>query len=168
MQNSFSASAPRTVSVLLRLTIRPAYWRIAIILPGRILWRTYRREAYPEPEAALRRCLEGLRAIARDDPEHDARPGDGGDVCQRFPHGSLHEQRGQQYHQHHRAKHRHDHLAPPIPPLWLPAPEDADQRHEDKGVHAEVEEGVKHPAPPAPSQAHQRPLRLRAAWWGWL
>lgn len=166
MQNLFSTSAPRTVSVLLRLTIRPAYWRIAIILPGRILWRTYRREAYPEPEAALRRCLEGLGAIARDDPEHDARPGYGGNVCQRIPHDSLHEQRGQKHHQHQRAKCRHQaHLAPPF---WLPPPEDADQRHEDKGVHAEVQEGVKHPAPPAPSQAHQRPLRFRVAWWGWL
>ena len=52
MQNS--------VPALLHLTARPRYWRIAVILPGHILWRTYSREAYPEPEAALRRCLAGL------------------------------------------------------------------------------------------------------------
>lgn len=47
-------------SVLLRLTSRPTYWRIAVILPGRILWRTYSREEYPTPDDAVRRCLAGL------------------------------------------------------------------------------------------------------------
>ena len=52
MQNS--------VPALLRLTARPRYWRIAVILPGRILWRTYSREEYPRPDDAVRRCLAGL------------------------------------------------------------------------------------------------------------
>lgn len=52
MQNS--------VPALLRLTARPRYWRIAVILPGRILWRTYSREEYPTPDDAVRRCLAGL------------------------------------------------------------------------------------------------------------
>lgn len=62
-----------SVSVLLRLTARPMYWRIAVILPGRILWRTYSREAYPEPEAALRRCLERLALSGREQPQTDQR-----------------------------------------------------------------------------------------------
>lgn len=52
MQNS--------VPALLRLTALPRYWRIAVILPGRILWRTYSREEYPTPDDAVRRCLAGL------------------------------------------------------------------------------------------------------------
>lgn len=45
---------------LLRLTARPRYWRIAVILPGRILWRTYSRVEYPTPDNAVRRCLAEL------------------------------------------------------------------------------------------------------------
>lgn len=48
------------VPALLRLSIRPTYWRIAVILPGRILWRTYSRVEYPTPDDAVRRCLAGL------------------------------------------------------------------------------------------------------------
>lgn len=48
------------VPALLRLTSRPTYWRIAVILPGRILWRTYSRVEYPTPDDAVRRCLAGL------------------------------------------------------------------------------------------------------------
>ena len=47
-------------SALLRLSARPHYWRIAVILPGRILWRTYSRVEYPTPDDAVRRCLAGL------------------------------------------------------------------------------------------------------------
>ena len=65
MQNS--------VPALLRLSARPRYWRIAVILPGRILWRTYSREAYPEPEAALRRCLARLALSGREQPQTDQR-----------------------------------------------------------------------------------------------
>ena len=48
------------MNILLRLSIRPTYWRIAVILPGRILWRTYSRVEYPTPDEAVRRCLAGL------------------------------------------------------------------------------------------------------------
>lgn len=48
------------VPALLRLSIRPTYWRIAVILPGRILWRTYSRVEYPTPDEAVLRCLAGL------------------------------------------------------------------------------------------------------------
>lgn len=48
------------VPALLRLTSRPTYWRIAVILQGRILWRTYSRVEYPTPDDAVRRCLAGL------------------------------------------------------------------------------------------------------------
>lgn len=48
------------VPALLRLTARPRYWRIAVILPGRILWRTYSRVEYPTPDEAVLRCLAGL------------------------------------------------------------------------------------------------------------
>lgn len=48
------------MNILLRLSARPRYWRIAVILPGRILWRTYSREEYPTPDDAMRRCLAGL------------------------------------------------------------------------------------------------------------
>ena len=61
------------MNILLRLSARPRYWRIAVILPGRILWRTYSREAYPEPEAALRRCLARLALSGREQPQTDQR-----------------------------------------------------------------------------------------------
>lgn len=48
------------MNILLRLSVRPRYWRIAVILPGSILWRTYSREEYPTPDDAVRRCLAGL------------------------------------------------------------------------------------------------------------
>lgn len=48
------------VPALLRLTARPRYWRIAVILPGHILWRTYSRVEYPTPDDAVLRCLAGL------------------------------------------------------------------------------------------------------------
>ena len=92
MQNSFPAPLPHAVPVLLRLTRRPAYWRVAVITPGRIRWRTYRREAYPEADAVLRRCMAGL----------------------------VHEQEGEAEHKHHAENGRGEvHSAPPS---WLPAP----------------------------------------------
>lgn len=49
-----------SVPALLRLTPRGPLWRVAVILPGRILWRCYSRAEYPEPDDAARRCLAGL------------------------------------------------------------------------------------------------------------
>jgi hypothetical protein len=88
MQNS--------VPALLRLSARPRYWRIAIILPGRILWRTYSREECQTPDDAVRRCLAGL---------------------------------------------------------LLPGSVQPQTVHHD--------EATQHPRP-------LRPVRIRAAWWGWL
>lgn len=56
---------------LLRLTARPRYWRIAVILPGRILWRTYSRAEYSTPDDAVRRCLAGLVLPSGIQPQTD-------------------------------------------------------------------------------------------------
>ena len=57
------------MNILLRLSARPRYWRIAVILPGRILWRTYSREEYPRPDDAVRRCLAGLSPAGTEQPQ---------------------------------------------------------------------------------------------------
>lgn len=61
------------MNILLRLSARPRYWRIAVILPGRILWRTYSREKYPTPDDAVRRCLAGLALSVGVQPQTDQR-----------------------------------------------------------------------------------------------
>lgn len=48
------------VSVLLRITPRREYWRVAVVLQDKILWRCYRKAEYPTPEAVTERCLQGL------------------------------------------------------------------------------------------------------------
>ena len=103
-------------SVLLRLTSRLTYWRIAVILPGRILWRTYSREEYPTPDDAVRRCLAGLSLPGGIQPQTDQR-------AKESHHGHAEPQR------------------------WLPA--------------VEGDEAMQHPRP-------LPPVRVRAAWWGWL
>lgn len=104
------------VPALLRLSIRPTYWRIAVILPGRILWRTYSRVEYPTPDDAVRRCLAGLSLPGGIQRQTDQRPKE----C------------------------RHGHAEPQH---RLPA--------------VEGDEAMQHPRP-------LPPVRVRAAWWGWL
>lgn len=103
-------------SALLRLTSRPTYWRIAVILPGRILWRTYSRVEYPTPDDAVRRCLAGLSLSGGIQRQTDQRPKE----C------------------------RHGHAEPQH---RLPA--------------IDGDEATQHPRP-------LPPVRVRAAWWGWL
>ena len=105
--------------VLLRLTMRPTYWRVAVITPGRIRWRTYSREAYPNAEQVLRRCLAGLVQQQKSHTQHQNHPEKGI--------GEVH--------------------APP--PSGLPAPEADDAQRENRQSHAKVEERIRHPAPPA-------------------
>ncbi|MBD5417338.1 MAG: hypothetical protein HDR50_06705 [Desulfovibrio sp.] len=128
---------PHTVPVLLRLTRRPAYWRVAVITPGRIRWRTYRREAYPDAEQVLRRCLAGLVQHQERHTQHQNHAENGG--------GEGHS----------------------VPPPGLPTPEADDAQRENRHSHAEVQERVRHPAPPA-GRVQIQPRRLRVAWWGWL
>lgn len=68
------------VPALLRLTARPRYWRIAVILPGHILWRTYSRVEYPTPDDAVLRCLAGLVQPPKHAKQHEQSP----TPCQRF------------------------------------------------------------------------------------
>lgn len=104
------------MNILLRLSVRPRYWRIAVILPGHILWRTYSREEYPTPDDAVRRCLAGLSLPGTVQPQtaHHA---------EESPDG------------HAEPQHR------------LPA--------------VKGDEATQHPRP-------LRPVRIRAAWRGWL
>ena len=124
--------------VLLRLTMRPAYWRVAVITPGRIRWRTYRRETYPDAEQVLRRCLAGLVPHQEGHTQHKNHAENGI--------GEVHS----------------------APPSGLPAPEADDAQRENRQSHAKVEERVRHPAPPAGRRGPPWSRRLRVAWWGWL
>lgn len=127
-----------TAPVLLRLTPRSAYWRVAVITPGRILWRTYSREAYPEADAVLERCLAGL-----------------------VP---------QQQRQGHREPNADEGSRPDVhsaPPSGLPAAGRQTEIAEDS-AREEIQQVVRHPAPPAGRRGRPRPRRLRVAWWGWL
>lgn len=104
------------VPALLRLTARPRYWRIAVILPGHILWRTYSRVEYPTPDDAVLRCLAGLVLPSGIQPQTDQRA-------------------KESHHGHAEPQHR------------LPA--------------IDGDEATQHPRPLSP-------VRVRAAWWGWL
>ena len=149
MQNRFSASLPHAVPVLLRLTERRAYWRVAVITPGRIRWRTYSREAYPEADAVLERCLAGLFPQQKRQHHGEGHADEGGrpDVhsAPLFLRGGP-EARDEQDEQHHGL-------------------EDIQENQRPDGP-AEKGEAVRHPAPPAVRV--QVPPRLRVAWWGWL
>jgi len=64
-----------SVSVLIRVSSRDDLWRVAIILPDRILWRSYRRADYSTPEAVIERCLQGLsKQQGQDTVTHAAVP----------------------------------------------------------------------------------------------
>lgn len=54
--------------VHLLLTRRRAVWRVRVFFRGAILWKSYRAEDYPTPEAVVRRCIAGLSA-AREKPK---------------------------------------------------------------------------------------------------
>ena len=138
MQNSFPAPLPHAMPVLLRLSLRPAYWRVAVITPDGIFWRTYSRAAYPDAGAVLTRCMTGL--VSNQDGEHEA-----------HAHGDE-------------GGRRDVHSAPPSE---LPTPEAGDAQRKNRQGHAEVQERVRHPAPPA-GRARRPARRLRVAWWGWL
>ena len=129
----------KILPVLLRLTMRPTFWRVAVITPGRIRWRTYSRAAYPDAGAVLTRCLAGLFPQQERQNHHEGHADEGGrpDV----------------------------HSAPPSE---LPTPEAGDAHSENHQGHAKIEERVRHPAPPAERAEIQRPRWFRVAWWGWL
>lgn len=134
------------VPALLRLSIRPTYWRIAVILPGRILWRTYSRVEYPTPDDAVRRCLAGLSLPGGIQRQTDQRPKE----CR---------------HVHAEPQHRFpavegdeatQHGLPPSQPNLNCAAYHTDDKANDK-----AQDKLKH-------FPHPLPARLRAAWWGWL
>ena len=127
----------KILPVLLRLTMRPAYWRVAVITPGGIRWRTYSREAYPDAGAVLERCLAGLVPQQESQNRHESHDDEGGRP-------DVHSG----------------------PPSGLPTPEADDAQRENHQGHTEVQERVRHPAPPAGRP--RGPKRLRVAWWGWL
>lgn len=122
------------VPALLRLSIRPAYWRIAVILPGRILWRTYSREEYPTPDDAVARCLARLK----EPPKQSEQQAEQNTArCQSLACGP-----GERPTEGESARH-----GKPKPEHRLPA--------------IEGDEATQHPRP-------LPPVRVRAAWWGWL
>ena len=117
---------------LLRLTARPRYWRIAVILPGRILWRTYSRVEYPTPDDAVLRCLAGLSLPGGIQRQTDQRPKE----CR---HGHAEPQRRQ----------------------FLGGPQNKiSEDSQSEGGNVEDVNAI-HPRP-------LPPVRVRAAWWGWL
>lgn len=178
-------------SALLRLTSRPTYWRIAVILPGHILWRTYSRVEYPTPDDAVRRCLAGLVQPPKHAKQHEQSP----TPCQRFAFDF-----GEYPPESERACHREpkpEHRLPAIdgdkamqhglnPQIFdyqpcRPPEEHATQvcqqnhvralsllhrgsnygQYESEGRKGEDREKIIHPRP-------LLPVRVRAAWWGWL
>ena len=47
---------------LIRTTLRPSYWRVAIVTPTGILWRTYSRDDYPTRESVITRARQAVPA----------------------------------------------------------------------------------------------------------
>lgn len=161
-------------SALLRLTSRPTYWRIAVILPGRILWRTYSRVEYPTPDDAVRRCLAGLSLPGGIQQQTDQRP-------KEYRHGHAEPQHrlpaidGDKAMQHGLNPQIFDYQ--PCRPPEEHATQVCQQNHvralsllhrgsnygqyESEGRKGEDREKIIHPRP-------LPPVRVRAAWWGWL
>lgn len=167
------------MNILLRLTSRPTYWRIAVILPGRILWRTYSRVEYPTPDDAVLRCLAGLSLPSGIQPQADQR-------AKESHHGHVEPQRwlpaveGDEATQHglphalsaKQAKNPRDeqdqrdtqpflagHAQPRRQFLGGPQNKISEDSQSEGGNVEDV------------NAIHPRPLphvRVRAAWWGWL
>ena len=161
------------VNILLRLTARPTYWRIAVILPGRILWRTYSRETYPTPDDAVRRCLAGL-AESSQQQQHEPCPRAAGQDRQ-FSTAEGH-QSSPFSHQ----KTRSRETTPKAQSMAVTAsfsmclplpsgiqPQTGQGPEESRQGHAEPQHGLPSVEGDEAMQ-HRLPLRLRAAWWGWL
>lgn len=162
------------VPALLRLTSRPTYWRIAVILPGRILWRTYSRVEYPTPDDAVRRCLAGLVLPSGIQPQTDQHS----EECR---HGHAEPQHrlpaidGDKATQHGLNPLIFDYqpCRPPeehatqvcqqnhVRSLSLLHPGSNYGQYESEGRKGEDREKIIHPRP-------LPPVRVRAAWWGWL
>ena len=73
----------------------------------------------------------------------------------------------QQQRQHHGEGHADEGGRPDVhaaPPSGLPTPEAGDAHSENHHSHAEVQERVRHPAPPAGRRGLPRPQPLRVAW----
>lgn len=151
------------VPALLRLTARPRYWRIAVILPGHILWRTYSRVEYPTPGEAVRRCLAGLVQPPKHAKQYEQSP----TPCQRFAFdfGEYPPESERACHRGPKPEHRlpaidgdkaMQHGLPPSQPNLNCAAYHTDDKANDK-----AQDKLKH-------FPHPLPARLRAAWWGWL
>ena len=173
-------------SVLLRLTSRPTYWRIAVILPGRILWRTYSRVEYPTPDDAVRRCLAGLCG-RQDHSQHkrqdrakyhpkpvvshaDAAAEDQGESNRsegQVHDSALHYDPSNRYHRSHCGYPDNDSfhdllLSGCIQPQTDQRPEECRHGHSEPQHRLPAIEGDE-------ATQHRRPLpSVRAAWWGWL
>lgn len=167
------------VPALLRLTSRPTYWRIAVILPGHILWRTYSRVEYPTPGEAVLRCLAGLSlpsGIQRHtdqrakeshhghaEPQHRLPAIDGDKAMQHgLPHAlSAKQAKNPRYEQDQRDT--QPFLAGHAQPRrqFLGGPQNKiSEDSQSEGGNVEDVNAI-HPRP-------LPPVRVRAAWWGWL
>lgn len=145
------------MNILLRLTSRPTYWRIAVILPGRILWRTYSREEYPTPDDAVRRCLAGL--VGSSHQQHEP--------C---PRAAGQSETGHQYIENDHAERvqREDRkiVSCRAQSGWSPSANPKSRTAQTEKNHGD-DQGrssislITHPRP-------LLPVRVRAAWWGWL
>ena len=163
------------VPALLRLTGRPTYWRIAVILPGRILWRTYSRDEYPTPDDAIRRCLAGLAESSHQ--QHEPCPRAAGQNRELTP--AEGHQSSPFIHQ----KTRSRETTPKAQSMAVTAsfsmclplpggiqPQTGQCPEEGRHGHAEPQHGLPSVEGNEAMQ-HRLPLRqtlLRAAWWGWL
>lgn len=167
------------VPALLRLSARPHYWRIAVILPGRILWRTYSRVEYPTPDDAVRRCLAGLSLPSGIQPQTDQHSEECrhgyAEPCDRLPaidddeatqHGLPHalsakQAKNPRYEQDQRDT--QPFLAGHAQPRrqFLGGPQNKiSENSQSEGGNVEDVNAI-HPRP-------LPPVRVRAAWWGWL
>lgn len=155
------------MSALLRLTARPHYWRIAVIFPDRILWRTYSRGEYPTPEDAVARCLAGLSH-----EQHEPCPcaaGQNGQIATvksvRVSHSAPRERAA--------LRQTPESIARESCVLSLPGgvQPQTDQRAEEcRHRHAQPQSRLPAVKGDEATQ-HPRPLRavsIRAAWWGCL
>lgn len=103
--------------VLVRIFPRPSFWRVAVITPGQIIWRAYRRDEYPDADSVVRRCMAGL--IPQNEPGHEADGRHLGNAFDCFPHASLPAENGKRAYE---QNEKQDRQAPINEKLKHPAP----------------------------------------------
>ena len=152
------------LTVLVRIHPRRSCWRVAMLYPGGIRWRAYRRTDCPTAADAERRAVSGLASALEEAEMPQKMDDDEGDGDEKQNH-SRHRQRARPERLEKEIELLHvDHLS--SPPVGMPAAEDAPEPAPEEGAPAAT-----HGRPPSARREGPHPAqarRIRVLSWGWL